>query len=189
MELATYFVHWICKQTRKYQAVKSVKAIIMLHIAAVRVSLAFYLILSQRLCGWKVKSALLISSQACWPQPGLAYFSSGQWELATNGRRKKGLGQTSEWSAGDGETAVVGGMVAVVNRSTKKLPRRFQTDRRDLHRPVVPVFSVPEMFLRNLALCFTSVSSAPPLSSIWNFLLSPAHPADAVAIYKKSRRH
>lgn len=51
---------------------------------------------------------------------------------------------------------------------------------------MVPVFSVPEIFLRNLTLCFTSVSSAPPLFSIWNFLLSTAHPVDAVATYKKS---
>lgn len=30
-----------------------------------------------------------------------------------------------------------------VERKRKvKLPRRFQADRRDLHRPVVPVFSV-----------------------------------------------
>lgn len=52
-----------------------------------------------------------------------------------------------------------------------RLPRRFQHDRRDLHRPVVPVFSVAQMYLRNLALCFTSLSSAPPLSSTWKFLL------------------
>ena len=67
--------------------------------------------------------------------------------------------------------------MAAVNGSRKnrrsRLPRRFQHDRRDLHRPVVPVFSVAEMYLRNLAFCFTSLSSAPPLSSTWKFLLSP----------------
>ena len=67
--------------------------------------------------------------------------------------------------------------MAAVNRSRKKgrarLPRRFQHDRRDLHTPVVPVFSVAEKYLRNLALCFTSVSTAPPLSSTWKLLLSP----------------
>lgn len=52
-----------------------------------------------------------------------------------------------------------------------RLPRRFRHDRRDLHRPVVPVFSVAQMYLRNLALCFTSLSSAPPPSSTWKFLL------------------
>lgn len=31
-----------------------------------------------------------------------------------------------------------------------RLPRRFRHDRRDLHRPVVPVFSVAQMYLRNL---------------------------------------
>lgn len=67
--------------------------------------------------------------------------------------------------------------MAAVNGSRKKkgrarLPRRFQHDRRDLHRPVAPVFSGAEMYLRNLALCFASLSSAPPLSSTWKFLLS-----------------
>jgi len=51
MEFAIYSVQWICKQAGKNQAVKSVNAIVMLLIVAVGVSVAFCLILSQRLYG------------------------------------------------------------------------------------------------------------------------------------------
>lgn len=69
--------------------------------------------------GWKVKSALLISSPnllSWW----LACFPSGQCEAAAKARRRTGLGHPSEWATGDGQTAVVGGMMAAVNESGKK---------------------------------------------------------------------
>lgn len=50
----------------------------------------------------------------------MACFRSGQWEVATKARRRKGLGHTSEWATGDVQTAVGGGMVAAVNKSRKK---------------------------------------------------------------------
>lgn len=50
----------------------------------------------------------------------MACFRSGQWEVATKARRRKGLGHTSEWATGDVRTAVGGGMVAAVNKSRKK---------------------------------------------------------------------
>lgn len=64
-------------------------------------------------------------------------------------------------------------MEAGKKKGRARLPRRFQHDRRDLHRSVVPVFSLAERYSRNLSLCFTLLSSALLLSSAWKLLLSP----------------